>query len=82
MVEEDLASAADILDAHADEDEDAVEEDEEEADINVSIAACLEEKAIIQGVRRSSRLADQSNQQRDARMARLMQEQVYEDGFD
>ena len=81
-VEEDLASAADILDAHADEDEDEVEEDEEEADINVSIAACLEEKAIIQGVRRSNRLADQSDQQRDARMARLMQEQVYEDGFD
>ena len=48
----------------------------------MSIAACLEEKAVIQGVRRSGRLAGQSDQQRDARMARLMQEQVYEADFD
>ena len=81
-VEEEATSAADLLDAYAEGDEDEVEEDEEEADINVSIAACLEEKAVIQGVRRSSRLAGQSDQQRDARMARLMQEQVYEAGFD
>ena len=79
-VEEEATSAADLLDAYAEGDEDEVEEDEEEADINVNIAACLEEKAVIQSVRRSSRLAGRRDLLRDSRMAALMQEQLYEDG--
>lgn len=83
--EEEPSSAADVLESYAEEeeceDDGAVEEDEEEPDINVSIAACLEDRAVVQGVRRSSRVASRSEVQRDARMAQLLQDSVYEDGF-
>ena len=85
-VEDDPTSATDGLEGW-DEEEDcdgdnAVEEDEEEVDIDVSIAACLENKVVVQGARRSGRLAARGDMLRDARMAQLMQEQTYVDGCD
>ena len=60
-IEEDPASAVDVLEGgeEAEEcgDEDAVKEDEEEVNVDVTLAACLEDKAVIEGTRRSSRLA-------------------------
>ena len=61
-------------------DDNTVEEDEEEVDMDVSIAACLENKPVVQGVRRSSRLAERVGEARDHRMAELMQESLYDDG--
>ena len=56
--EPDIASASDDLELMAEDEEcnenDAVEEDEEEVDMDISISACLEEKAIAHGVRRSN----------------------------
>ena len=48
--------------------------------MDVSIVACLENTAVVHGARRSSRLAARGDELRDARMARLIQEQTYEDG--
>jgi hypothetical protein len=60
-VEDDPTSAADGLEGLDEEEEcdgdNAVEEDEEEVDIDVSIAACLENKVVVQGAKRSGRLA-------------------------
>ena len=85
-VEDDPTSAADGLEGLDEEEEcdgdNAVEEDEEEVDIDVSIAACLENKVVVQGARRSGRLAARGDMLRDARMAQLMQEQTYVDGCD
>ena len=80
-------SEADGLEAQAEEEEcdadDAVEEEEEdEVDMDVSIAACLDNRAIVQGMRCSGRLAAREEMLRDAHMAQLMQEQIYADGFD
>ena len=81
-------SEADRLEAQAEEEErdadDVVEEDEEQVDMDVSIAACLDNRAIVQGMRRSGRLAAREEMLRDAHMAQLMQEQIllYADGFD
>ena len=58
----------------------AVEEDEEEVDMDVSLVDCLENTAVVQGARRSSRLAARGDVLRDARMAQLIQEQTYVDG--
>ena len=78
------ASEAGGVEKQAEEEEcdedNAVEEDEEEVDMDVSIAACLEDRKIVEGVRRSSRLAGRRDLLRDSRMAALMQEQLYEDG--
>ena len=56
--EPDIASASDDLELMAEDEEcnenDAVKEDEEEVDMDISISACLEEKAIAHGVRRSN----------------------------
>lgn len=83
-VELDPISAADDWDGQAEEEEcdekSAVEEDEEEIDMDVSIAACLEDRVIVQGVRRSSRLANRGDVARDRRIAELMQDSVYHDG--
>ena len=62
------------------DEDNAVEEEQEEVDMDVSIAACLEDRKIVEGVRRSSRLACRRDLLRDSRMAALMQEQLYEDG--
>ena len=74
---------ADGLEGQAEEVEcdadNAVEEDEEEVDMDVSIAACLENRAIVQGMRRSGRLAAREGVLRDAHMAQLMQEQMIAD---
>jgi hypothetical protein len=82
--EEDPDSQADGLEREEEEEEcdedNAVEEDEEEVDMDVSIAACLEDREVVQGVRRSGRLASRSDLLRDARMAELMQESMYDDG--
>jgi hypothetical protein len=82
--EQEPASEADGVERQAEEEEcdedNAVEEDEEEVDMDVSIAACLEDRKIVEGVRRSSRLAGRRDLLRDSRMAALMQEQLYEDG--
>jgi hypothetical protein len=61
---------------------DAVEEDEEEVDMDTSISACLEEKAVIHGVRTSERLRDRDNVMQDARMARALQESLYNSELD
>jgi hypothetical protein len=83
-VEDAPMSAADGLEGQAEEEEcdadNAVEEDEEEVDMDVSIVACLENTAVVQGARRSSRLAARGDVLRDARMAQLIQEQTYVDG--
>jgi len=85
-VEDEPVSEADGLEGQAEEEEcdadNAVQEDEEEVDMDVSIAACLENRAIVQGMRRSGRLAAREEMLRDAHMAQLMQEQMYADGFD
>lgn len=85
-VEDEPVSEADGLEGQAEEEEcdsdNAVEEDEEEVDMDVSIVACLENRAIVQGMRRSGRLAAREGVLRDAHMAQLMQEQMYADGFD
>jgi DDE superfamily endonuclease len=78
-------SEADKLELLAEEEEcdedNAVEEDEEEPDLDVCIAACLEEVPVISGRRRSSRLQGQEAVQRDRHIAQLMQESTYEDGL-
>jgi len=50
-------------------------------DMDVSIAACMEDSEVVQGVRRSSRLASRSDLMRDARIAQAMQESIYDDGY-
>ena len=55
----------------------AVEEDEEEADLDASIAACLEERPVVTGMRRSARL--RPDMMRDNQLARLLQESAYDD---
>ena len=79
-------SDADGLEAQAEEEEcdadDVVEEEEEEVDMDVSIAACLDNRAIVQEMRCSGRLAAREEMLLDAHMAQLMQEQIYADGFD
>ena len=84
--EPDIASASDDLELMAEDEEcnenDAVEEDEEEVDMDISISACLEEKAIAHGVRRSNRLRDRDDIMQDARIAHLFQESVYRSGLD
>lgn len=78
-------SEADKLELLAEEEEcdedNAVEEDEEEPDLDVCIAACLEEVPVISGRRCSSRLQGQEAVQRDRHIAQLMQESTYEDGL-
>jgi hypothetical protein len=82
--EEESESHEDAWERQAEEeecnDDNTVEEDEEEVDMDVSIAACLEDKPVVQGVRRSSRLAERIGEARDHRMAELMQESLYDDG--
>ena len=50
-------------------------EDEEEVDVDVCLAACLEERPVI-GVRRSARVNAKADIQASLRVARLMQEQT------
>jgi hypothetical protein len=84
--EPDISSASDGLEVEAEDEEceekDAVEEDEDEVDMDISISACLEEKAVVHGVRRSNRLRDRDNVMQDARLAHLVQESVYNSELD
>lgn len=55
-----------------------VEDDEEEMDVDVCLAACIEERPFI-GLRRSARLAATADDRLSQRVAQLMQEQTEEE---
>ena len=52
-----------------------VEEDEEEVDVDVCLAACVEERPVV-GVRRSARLQADSSVRARWHLAQLLQEQT------
>ena len=62
--EEDGSSAADAVEVQEEDDDDEyVEEDEEEIDVDVCLAACVEERPVV-GERRSARLQAGSSERR------------------
>jgi hypothetical protein len=58
-----------------DEGDEDVEEKEEENDVDVCLAACMEERPVV-GVRRSARLQAGSSERASRHMAQLLQEQT------
>jgi hypothetical protein len=74
--EEDGSSAADAAEVQEEDDDDEyVEEDEEEIDVDVCLAACVEERPVV-GERRSARLQAGSSERSSRHLAQLLQEQT------
>ena len=71
----DWADAEQLLTEMDTADDEDVEDDEEEIDVDVSLAATVEERRMI-GIRRSARIISSSAERSSIRVAQLMQEQT------
>lgn len=73
--ESDVAQLQADMDMCDDNEDSYVEDDEEEMDVDVCLAACLEEKPFT-GIRRSARISSQADSRASVRVAQLIQEQT------